>query len=173
MGITALPLAHLDDPVVLLGCTDHDIAFLDAVAQWLLAIHVLPGLAGGHQLKAMPVVGSADNDHIYVFVVDEFPPILIEMLNLLALELLHVSGTLLEYPFIDIAKRDTVHVRIVQEAMQVAKSLAPAADQTDVDLVIRSHRLGGHADHKGTHSEPGAKDGALFQKLSPCHDMMC
>ena len=72
----------------------------------------------------------------------------------------------------DIAKRYAIHVRITEECVQVAEPLAPAADQADVDLVIRSHRLGRHADHKGTHSKPGAKDGALLQKLSPCHDMM-
>ena len=173
MGIAALPLAHLDDSVVLLRGPDHDVALLDAVAQWFLAIYVLSGLAGSHQLEAMPVIWSADYDHIYVFVVDEFPPILIEMLDLLALDLLHVGGTLLENPIINIAKRYAIHVRITEECVQVAEPLAPAADQADVDLVIRSHRLGRHSDHKGTHSKPGAKYGALLQKLSPCHDMMC
>ena len=52
-------------------------------------------------------------------------------------------------------------------------SQTSAAYQTNMDLVIGPNIFGGHADHKGTHSQPGAKDGALLQKLSPCHDMMC
>ena len=103
MGIAALPLAHLDDSVVLLRGPDHDVALLDAVAQWFLAIYVLSGLAGGHQLESVPVIGSADYDHIYVFVVDEFPPILIEMLDLLALDLLGVGGSVFQNFFINVA----------------------------------------------------------------------
>ena len=84
MRIAALPLAYLHDAVVFFGGTHHDVTFFDAVTQRFLAINVFTGFAGGYHLQAVPMVGCADDNDVYIFVVDQLPPVFVEVFYLLS-----------------------------------------------------------------------------------------
>ena len=77
--VAALPLSYLHNPFVLLCCPNHHITFFDAVAQRFLTKHIFSGFTSGYQLEAMPMIGSSDDNNVNVFVINYFPPILVQV----------------------------------------------------------------------------------------------
>ena len=77
MRIATLPLAYLHDPVVFLRRPYHDVTFLDTISQRFLTIHILPGLASGYHLQAVPMIGSTYDYEIDILIVYQFTPVFI------------------------------------------------------------------------------------------------
>ena len=128
--------SHLHDTVIPLGGTHHDVALLDAVAQWFLAIDILPRLASGYHLQAVPVVGRTHDHDINILVVNKFTPIFIEVFHLFPGDLGGIGSSLIQYVFIAVGQGHTFHLRIAEESFQVFKPHAIAADQTNANLVV-------------------------------------
>lgn len=125
-GVAALPLTDLHDAAVFLCRAHHDVALLDAVSEGLLAIDILTGLACVDCLQAVPVVGCADYHHVYILVVDDVAPILIEVFDLLAGHLLCFGGPAVEDILVDVAQGYALHLGVAYEGLQVTKSHAVA-----------------------------------------------
>ena len=77
MRIATLPLAYLHDPVVFLRRPYHNVTFLDTISQRFLTIHILPGLASGYHLQAVPMIGSTYDYEIDILIVYQFTPVFI------------------------------------------------------------------------------------------------
>ena len=68
--IATLPLAYLDDAIVLFCGTYHNITFLYTIAERLFAIDILASLASGNHQEAMPMVWRTDDNHIDILAID-------------------------------------------------------------------------------------------------------
>ncbi len=77
--IAALPLPYLYDPVVLAGGFYHEVALLDGVGQRFLDVDILACFTGGYKLQAVPMIGRADDDHVYIFVIDNSAPVFYQL----------------------------------------------------------------------------------------------
>src|SRR5690606_9956601 len=60
VGITALPLPHLHDPVILSCSLHHQIALFDGIGQRFFHIDILSCLTSCNQLQTVPMVGGSD-----------------------------------------------------------------------------------------------------------------
>ena len=63
---TALPLADLHNTVVALCGSYHQPTLLNRICQRFLNVDVFTGFTGHDHLQAVPVVGCADHDSIYI-----------------------------------------------------------------------------------------------------------
>ena len=125
--------------------------------------------AGGNQLQAVPMVGRAYNNYIYILIIYELPPILVKMGDLLTLNLFRVCSPLFKHRPVNVAECNAVDLGIAKESLQVGKPLSVAAYKAQVDLVVCPHRLGGKAYHHRTQSQAGTQYGALLKEISSCH----
>ena len=77
--VAAALRAGLDDPVVLPRGLDHPPAFAHVVADRLLDVHVLAGLAGPDRRQRVPVVRRGDRDRVDRLVVEHPADVLHEL----------------------------------------------------------------------------------------------
>lgn len=169
MRVAALPLSDLDDAVVFFGGTYHDVAFLDAVAERLLAIYVLAGLAGGYQLQAVPMIRGADDHYVHILVVYEPAPVLVEELHFLALQLLGVGGPSVKDALVNVGKCYAFDLRKFEEVGQIAESLSVTADASDSDFVRCGNFTIGSSDDERGRGEAGTYGGSLGDEFSTVH----
>ena len=78
----------------------HDVAFFDAVAQRFLAVDVFSSFASRGQQQAMPMVRCTNNNNIDIFIIDQFTPIFVQILNFFTCDLLSFCRTIVQYGFI-------------------------------------------------------------------------
>ena len=78
-GVGSLHLAGLEHPLVLANRLDHHPPLADRVAQRLLAVHVLSGLAGMDAGKVMPMLRSGVDDDFHVLAVQQCAVVLVRL----------------------------------------------------------------------------------------------
>ena len=138
MRITALPLPHLHDAVILPGSFHHQVTLLDGVGEGLLHIDILSCLASVDGREAMPVIRCAHDHHIDILVIDHSPPIFIQVGYPFATFLLHISGPFIKPLIIHVAQGYTLHLWIVQEGAEVAIAHTAASDQGHFHFITGS-----------------------------------
>ena len=136
--VAALPLSYLDHPVVFAGRLFHQVAFFDRVGKRFFHINVFPCLAGIDGRQAMPMVGSSDNDCIYVLIVDHLTPVLVEVGDLLPGTFFHISSSFVQPFVVDIAESYALHFGILQEITQIGESHRTASYQGYLHFVAWS-----------------------------------
>ena len=110
--------AVLDDAPVFLGGFDQLASLEDIVAERLLDVDVLAGLAGPDRHQAMPVVGGGDGDDVHFLVVQD------------AADVLNAFGGVLELAF------DELPSSTVQALVKAPKAEEARADWRMKDLLL-------------------------------------
>jgi len=154
----ALPHADLHDAPGLLDGPPHRVALGDRVAERLLDVDVLAGLAGVDQLPAVPVVGGADDDEIEVVVLQQAAVVVVEVRRRAGL-LLELAGPLLEHVAVDVAERRALHTVDLLVGAHVGPAHAVDADDAEAQLIARRHRRLGADGRGGKRGEPGPRHG--------------
>ena len=112
---------------------DHGRALVDGVRDGLLDVDVLAGGDGLERHRLVPVIGSADEDRVYVLVVEHAA--VVGDLRRLAPGDLHR----LQHPgLVDVGDRDHLLARQRPELLHEVARAAAGADHADADAVVRA-----------------------------------
>ncbi len=133
--VATLPLAHLHDPVIFPCSPDHEVTLFDGIGQRFFHIYVLSCLTGGNHLQTVPMVGSTNDHHVHILVVDDPSPVLHQLCGFITFEFLIFCRALVEPLIVHIAERDTFHCRILQKSFEIAPSLIPTTYQAYFNFV--------------------------------------
>src|SRR5690554_5355987 len=104
VGITALPLTNLNNPVVFARSFNHQIALLDSICQRFFNIYILTCLTSSNQLQTVPVIGSSNNNKIYILVIYNLSPVLHQLRGFFARLFLYLRSTLIKPLIINVAQ---------------------------------------------------------------------
>ena len=127
--------AHLHDPLVLAGRGQHRLALGHVDADRLLDVNINAGLDGRDHRQGMPVVGRGDQDDVEVFFLEHLAVVGERARSLLrGLAVGDDVGGLGQHLLVDVAQRDDLDRRDLDQPEQVALAVPAAADQ--------SHALG-------------------------------
>ncbi len=143
--------AHLDDPLVLAGRGQHGLALGHVHADRLLDVDVGPGLDGGDHRQRVPVVGRGDQDDVEVLLLEHLAVVAVgPRLLLRGLARGDHLGGLGEHLLVDVAERDDLDRRDLDEPEQVALAVPAGADQPDaLGLLTMEGRRPPARDRKG------------------------
>ena len=132
-GVRPLLLAGLKDPLVLANRLDHLPPFADRVAQGLLAVHVLAGLAGMDAGQIMPVLGRGVNHHVDVFAVQQLAIVLVGLGAVVARPLLGADHVEIGHGHNSGVGRRRALTAFANDQLPVAPA---ATDDPDADLFV-------------------------------------
>ena len=124
--------ADLHDPLVLAGRGQHGLALDHVHADRLLHVDVGAGLDGRDHRQGVPVVGRGDQHDVEVLLLEHLAVVAVGA-RLLLRRLArgdHLGG-LGQHPLVDVAQRDDLDRRHLDQAEQVALAVPAAADQAD------------------------------------------
>ncbi len=129
--------ADLDDALVFARGGEHSLAFDDIDADRLLHIDIRAGLDRGDHRQGVPVVGRGDQDDVEVLLLEHLAVIGVGA-GLLLRELARGDdiGRLSEHLLIDVAERDDLDRRDLDQTEQVALAVPAAADETNALLPV-------------------------------------
>ena len=129
----AAPLrADLHDALVLARRGEHRLAFDDVDADRLLDVDVGPGLDGRDHRQRVPVVGRADQHDVEVLLLEHLAIVAVGARRLLRrLPRRDQLGGLGEHPAVDIAQRDDLDRRDLDQPEEVGLAVPAGADQAD------------------------------------------
>ena len=127
--------ADLDDALVFAGRGEHGLAFDDIHADRFLHIDIGAGLDRGNHRQGVPMVGRGDQDDVEVPFLEHLAIIRVSA-RLLFRELAGGDdfGCLRKHVLIDIAERDDLDRRDLNQTEQVTLAIPAAADQTNALL---------------------------------------
>ena len=124
--------ADLHDALVLAGGGQHGLALGHVDADRLLHVDVGPGLDGGDHRQGVPVVGRGDQDDVEVLLLEHLAVVGVgARLLLRGLPAGDHVGGLGQHLLVDVAQRDDLDRRDLDEPEQVALAVPAAADQAD------------------------------------------
>ena len=142
MCVAALPLADLYGFAIAFLCGHHQADLFDGVTGGFFDIYVLPGLAGFDHLHAVPVVGRADDDGIYVFVIEQGAVVGV-LFRLHLMVLFQLIGTFGHHSGIHVTDGGADRIRIVlQHGVQVGPTHSVDANGTDAYLISEGSPTG-------------------------------
>ena len=133
--------ADLHDPLVLARRGEHGLALDHVDADRLLHVDVGPGLDGGDHRQGVPVVGRGDQDDVEVLLLEHLAVVGVgARLLLRGLPRGDHLGGLGQHLLVDVAQRDDLDRRDLDQPEQVALAVPAAADQADA-LGCRGRRI--------------------------------
>src|SRR5512133_3629023 len=131
MWVASLPLTDLNNRLVLLRSFHHYIAFLYSPADWFFAVNIFAGFTCGDHMKTMPVIGCTYNHEVNILVVDQLPPVFVEIRRPDSSFLLNIGSPAVENALINITKSNAFNFGVVEELAQVAESHSVTTDKPD------------------------------------------
>ncbi len=124
--------ADLHDPLVLAGRGQHRLALGHVDADRLLDIDVGPRLDGRDHRQGMPVVGRGDQDDVQVLLLEHLAVVGVGARGLLrGLAVRDDLGGLGQHLLVDVAQRNDLDRRDLDQPEQVGLAVPAAADQPD------------------------------------------
>ena len=157
--------ADLHDPLVLARGGQHRLALDHVDADRLLHVDVGPGLDGGDHRQGVPVVGRGDQHDVEVLLLEHLAVVAVgPRLLLRRLPRGDQLGRLGQHPLVDVAQRDDLDRRDLDQAEQVALAVPAGADQADA-LRLLVGQLGRLA-ADGRQGQPG---GAGAKEITTIH----
>ena len=145
----------------------HGLAFGHVHADRLLDVDVQSGLAGGDHRQGVPVVGSGDQDDVQVPLLEHLAVVGEGARGLLRrLAVGDDLGGLGEHLLVNVAERDDLHRRDLDEPEQVGLAVPARADQADA-FRLRGGR-GGDVVSGGCQGQPG-RGGSCMEEFATFH----
>lgn len=151
----ALLGAALDNAVVLAGGVDHLAALPDRVADGLLDVDVLAGLAAEDGHGGVPVVGRRRGDRVDVVHLENFPVVLDDAeAGILLFGVARLAG-------VGVADRDDFYAGNGEHRLQVEPAAAAEADDRDANFFIGAEDVEG-----GSGEKAGAGGGDALEEAA-------